>query len=152
MQQNFTTETTKDEIVIILIKKSHKAIFKLKTVDDITQHIKLVSAVDTFLKKEDIKWVELGADFEPVVPPNTVSFKNKYNDNIMVHISDFERFYLANVTNFIKLYHVYCDNSKVSEDGWIKVSSGHKKEKREKYDKIMTDLNILVGDWNNLIN
>ena len=48
MQQIFTTENTKDEIFVLLIKKSHKAIFKLKVVDDITQHIKLINTIDTF--------------------------------------------------------------------------------------------------------
>jgi len=151
MQQIFTTENTKDEIFVLLIKKSHKAIFKLKIVDDITQHIKLISTVDIFLKKEDIKWVEMEVDFDPVVPLNAISFKNKYNNNYIVHIEDFERYYLANISNFVKLHHVYCDNSKVTEDGWIKVS-GHKKEKKDKYDKIITELKVLVGDWTTFTN
>jgi len=149
MQQIFTTESTKDEIVIILIKKSHKAIFRLKVVDDITQHIKLINTVDTFLKKEDVKWVEMEVDFDPTIPVNTISFKNKYNDNIIVHMEDFERFHLANISNLIKIHHIYCDSSKVSEDGWIKVS-GHKREKKDKYDKILAELNMLVGDWSKL--
>src|SRR3989304_214820 len=112
MQQIFTTESTKDEVVIILIKKSHKAIFRQKIVDDITQHIKLINTIDTFLKKEDVKWVEMEVDFEPIIPINAISYKNKYNDNLIVHVSDFERFYLANINNLIKLHHIYCDNSK----------------------------------------
>lgn len=149
MQQFFNSELTKDEIQIILIKKSHKAIFKIKSIDDITEHINLTSKICIFLKKEDTKWVEIPIDFIPKIPLNTISYNNKYNGNIVCHIEDFEKFYMANLNNFIKLNYIYVDPNRLSEDGWIK-NIDPKKEKKLKYIKLRNDITNLVGDWNNM--
>ena len=149
MQELFKSETTHDEILIILIRKSHKAIFKLKTIDDITEHLKLLTELSDKLKKEDIKWVEIKLLFKPTLPPNTISYQNKYNDNFICHIEDFEKFYLSNVMKIIQLDHIYCSYSKTTDDGWTKVS-GYKREKREKHSEILKELQPLVGDWNNM--
>ncbi|QKF94266.1 hypothetical protein QKU48_gp0808 [Fadolivirus algeromassiliense] len=148
MQENFRSETTKDELMGILIKKSHKAIFKIKTVDDPSEHIKLIGELITKLKKEDIKWVELTIDFTPILPSNTVSYTNKYNGNFVCHIEDFERFYLANYANIIKLDNVHNIPTKVTEDGWMMVGSNHKKNKKDRYNKLIKELQVLIGDWN----
>ena len=149
MQSFFKSETFKDEILVILIKKSHKAIFKIKTCDDATEHLKLITNLNENLKKEDIKWVEIEISFKPEIPPNTISYINKYNNNFICHIEDFERFYLSNVTKIIQPNHIYCDHSRQTNDGWTKVS-GYKKEKRDKYAEIIQELQTLVGDWNNM--
>lgn len=147
MQEFFKSETSHDELSIVLIKKSHKAIFKIVLIDDATEHIKLASLVTEKLKKDDIKWVEMSFDFSPNIPPNTISYTNKYNNNFVCHIEDFERFYLANITKMIQQSHVYCDNSKVVNNGWT-VVSGQKTAKRDKYLKLLKELQVLVGDWN----
>jgi len=149
MQEFFKSETSHDELSTVLIKKSHKALFKIVTIDDATEHIKLTSTVNEKLKKEDIKWVEMALQFTPLIPPNTISYVNKYNDNFVCHIEDFERFYLANITKMIQQAHVYCDNSKVVNNGWT-VVSGHKTAKRDKYLKLVKELQVLVGDWNSM--
>lgn len=149
MQQIFRSETSKDEIFLILIKKSHKGIFKLRIFDDVPEHINLINKINNYLKKEDIKWVEVMIDFKPKIPLNTISYLNKYNGNIVCHIEDFEKFYLANINNFIKLNHIYVNPSRISDDGWIK-NIDPKKEKKTKYNTIMNELINLIGDWNHM--
>lgn len=148
MQEHYKSNTSHDEITIILIKKAHKGIFKIKSVDVSTNHIDLVTLIIDTLKKDDIKWIEITMNFEPTTPPNTISYVNKYNNNIICHIEDFNNFYLANILKLITVDHIYYVPTKVSNDGWIKVSN-HKVEKKEKYDKIIQEFQILVGDWNN---
>lgn len=149
MQEFFKSETSRDEILVILIKKSHKAIFKLKIIDDTTEHLKLITSLNEKLKKDDIKWVEIELSFKPIIPLNTISYTNKYNNNFICHIEDFERFYLSNITKIIKVDHVYCSHSRITDDGWTKVS-GYKREKKDKYLELLKELQTLVGDWNNM--
>lgn len=151
MEKVFNSEVSRDQINIILIKKSHKAVFKLISIDEITQHLKLIDLIDICLKKEDIKWVEFIVfdEFDPIIPTNVITYKNKYNNNMICHIEDFQKFYLSNVADFIRLNHIHYDNSKVAPDGWITVSS--KRNKKDKYDKIIKELSELVGDWTNMI-
>jgi len=148
MQEHYKSEDSHDEIIMIIIKKAHKAILKIKTVDISSIHIELISNTIDKLKKEDIKWIELTLNFDPKIPPNTISYINKYNNNLICHIEDFDNFYLTNITKIINLEHIYYVQNKVSEDGWIKVSN-YKTEKKDKYDKIIQEFQILVGDWNN---
>jgi hypothetical protein len=149
MQEFFKSEISNDEILIIQIKKSHKSIFRIKMIDDATEHLKLITNLSEKLKKNDIKWVEIELSFSPTIPPNTISYINKYNNNFICHIEDFERFYLSNVTKIIQPVHIYCSHSRVTVDGWTKVS-GYKKEKKDKYTEIIKELQTLVGDWNNM--
>lgn len=150
MEKVFNSDVSNDQIIMILIKKTHKAIFKLISIDDITQHLKLIDQIDIYLKREDIKWVEFIVfdDFEPIVPLNAITYKNKYNNNIICHIEDFQKFYLSNVNDFVRINHIHFDNSKVSSDGWITVTN--KRNKKEKYEQIIKELSDLVGDWNKL--
>lgn len=150
MEKLFSSETSKDQINIILIKKSHKAIFKLISIDETAQHLNLIELVDVFLKKEDIKWVEflVVGEAELIIPTNAITYKNKYNNNMICHIEDFQKFYLSNISDFIKINHVHVDICKKSEDGWKMVSAKH--NKRDKYDQIILELSELIGDWNNL--
>lgn len=150
MQEIFKTAKSKDSILAILIKKSHKAILKLVSVDLPNEHLNLVTEVCTSLKNDDIKWVEITLDFQPTIPANTIYYINKFNNNFVCHIEDFERFYLDNVKKIIKPTHIHFDLTKVSDDGWVKVSSP-KHEKKEKYDNLMAELSKLVGDWNELL-
>jgi len=147
----FNSEVSRDQINIILIKKSHKSIFKLISIDDTTQHLKLIDLIDVYLKKEDTKWVEFIVfdEFDPIIPTNVITYKNKYNNNMICHIEDFQKFYLSNVADFIRINHIHFDNSKVSDDGWITVST--KRNKKDKYDKIIIELSELVGEWKNMI-
>lgn len=149
MEEHYKSKNSHDEIVVILIRKAHKAIFKLKSIDIATNHINLVLSTIEILKKEDIKWIEMLLNFTPMMPPNTISYINKFNGNYICHIEDFEKFYLANVMKLINIDNVYYIQSKVIEDGWIKVSN-YKTEKKEKYTKIIQELQVLVGDWNSL--
>jgi len=151
MEKVFNSDVSRDQINIILIKKSHKSIFKLISIDDTTQHLKLIDLIDVYLKKEDTKWVEFIVfdDFDPIIPTNAITYKNKYNNNMICHIEDFQKFYLSNVADFIRINHIHFDNSKVSDDGWITVST--KRNKKDKYDKIIMELSELVGDWKNMI-
>jgi len=68
---------------------------------------------------------------------------------MICHIEDFQKFYLSNVADFIRINHIHFDNSKVSDDGWITVST--KRNKKDKYDKIIIELSELVGEWKNMI-
>lgn len=149
MQNFFKSDLTNDEILIILIKKSHKAVFKIKAIDDATEHLKLITTVTETLKKEDVKWVEMEIVFKPEIPPNTISYINKYNNNFICHIEDFERFYLSNVTNIIQPLHVHYTHTKITTDGWTKVSD-KKKDKKDRHLEIINELQILVGNWNNM--
>ena len=143
MQQKFEG-TTHDEILLFIIKKSHKAIFTLKSVDNATEHFNLITSIFEFMKKEDIKWIEFPIKFDPIMPPNAITFKNKFNDNLVCHIEDFVKFYFANIRNFIKLQHIYySDDSKTN--GWTVVKSP-KKGKREKYDNLLKELVELVRE------
>lgn len=153
MQQTFKAKKSNDVVNLILIKKSHKCIFKVMTLDNVNEHLNLITEISTYLKNEDIKWVEIEIDFIPVIPANTVSYNNKYNNNFICHIEDFEKFYLTNISKLIKLQNIYCSYSskmKQNSDAWIKVSS-YKTERKEKYDSIMYELKTLVGDWNELL-
>jgi hypothetical protein len=145
--KTFKSSTSRDEVEIILIKKSHKAIFNIKVLDDIMEHIKLISVISQFLKKEDIKWVEIEKDFDPKIPQNTISYINKYNGHFVCHIEDFERFYLSNIENFIKINFIYVNPSKISDDGWTRIMDP-KRERKDKYNKLKKDAVNLVGDWN----
>lgn len=148
MQMMFSSERSKDAIITILIKKFHKAIFKIKIVDDAFEHVNLVNKVCNYFKKDDIKWVELMINFEPKIPQNAIYYRNKFNGNFVCHIEDFEKFHLMNINSIVCIYHINVD-SKISEDGWIKVSDP-KKDKKEKYNKILKEFMTLVGDWNNM--
>lgn len=150
MEKIFTSEVSKDQINIILIKKSHKAIFKLIMIDDTTQHLKLIDLIDIYLKKEDIKWVEFIVfdEFDPIIPINVITYKNKYNNNMICHIEDFQKFYLSNVNDFVMLNHIHLDTIRVTEDGWKVVPA--KRNKKDKYEQITKELSELVGDWNKL--
>jgi hypothetical protein len=149
MQEHYKSETSHDEFLVILIQKAHKAILKVKTIDVATEHIILISSTIETLKKMDIKWIEILLNFAPIIPPNTISYKNKYNDNFICHIEDFEAFYLANINKIIHIDHVYHVQTKTNVDGWITVSNP-KTEKKNKYEKLAQELQILVGDWNSM--
>ena len=153
MQVTYKSKRSNDIVTIILIRKSHKCILEIFTVDNVSEHLELITELNIYLKNEDIKYVEMALDFNPVIPLNTVYYINKHNNNFICHIEDFEKFYLANISNIIKLQHIHCtytNKIRKDDDNWIKVSS-FKTERKEKYDSIMKELKTLVGDWNELL-
>ncbi len=141
MQSKFVSNASKDEVHLILIKKSHKAILKIVCVDDVTEHVNLIKEIEKMLRKEDTKWIEFEIRFIPVMPPNSITYINKHNGNLVCHIEDFLKFYFMNVSNFINLNHIHYVNEKNS-GGWTLVG-GPKKGKKMKYDKILQELEKL---------
>jgi len=145
----FKSELSQDEIVLILLLKSHKAIFDLKTVDDAIEHIKLISNIEKFLRKEDIKWIEFSTNIvNPIIPVNSVCYTNQHNNNINCHIEDFLKFYMSNVGQFIKLSHIKQKTGKniKNPNEWTTVKAPQK-IKKEKYDLILEELKLLGKDW-----
>ncbi|MCJ7637941.1 MAG: hypothetical protein MUO21_10670 [Nitrososphaeraceae archaeon] len=146
MQSNFVSDTSKDEVDLVLIKKSHKALFTLKCVDNVIDHIKLIKSVENSMRKEDIKWIEFDINFSPLMPPNSITYLNKHNGNIVCHIEDFLKFYFMNINNFIQLGHIHYEDiskDKQKNGGWILVG-GPKKGKKVKYDEIIKELSKII--------
>ena len=143
------SETTNDEIFTSVHQKSHKGIYTINKVDDATEHIKLVGKMTDYFKTEDVKWVEMNLKHDPIIPINTLSYINKFNNNFVCHVEDFEKFYFTNIKNMITENMVYVQSKKPT-DGWIVVNHGQNKDKQMKYKKIIDELINLVGDWNSL--
>lgn len=145
----FSSETHYDSINMHVVRKAHKAFFDIQTFESVEENIKLVNKIVTFLKNDDIRWVELHADTKYIIPQNTISFKNKQN-NMMCHVEDFEGFYLANMNKLIKPHLVYVRTPTVEEDdGWTTIVD-KRKHKKKQMEKVQTDINNLVGDWNQM--
>lgn len=138
MQSKFVSNVSKDEVHLFFIKKSHKAIFKIVCVDDVTEHVDLIKEIEKMLRKKDIKWIEFEIRFTPIMPPNAITYINKYNENLVCHIEDFLKFYFMNVSNFIDLNHIHYVNEK-NNGGWTLVG-GPKQGKKIKYNKILQEL------------
>lgn len=143
----FKSEVSKDEIDIRLLRRSHKAIFKCIFIDVAIEYIGLIGMICDFLKKEDVKWVEVRVEFDPVIPSNTISYINKYNKGFVCHIEDFQAFYFRNIGKFVDIGRIYVDISGMLEDGWTKIIDP-KKERMEKYTIVKRQLIDLVGNWN----
>lgn len=144
----FKSELSQDEVCLIILQKSHKAIFDLKSIDSATEHIKLISTIEKFLKKEDIKWIEFSASISnPVIPINSICYTNPHNNNVNCHIEDFLKFYMSNISQFVKLSHIKNKNKdKPDPSKWITVKAPQK-VKKEKYDLIIEELKLLGKDW-----
>ena len=142
MQQKFESELSEDQISLFLIKKSHKAIFTLKSVENSTEHVSLISKIETFLRAEDIKWIEFPIlSFDPIIPKNSITYINKFNGNLVCHIEDFVKFYFANIRNFVQITH-FKYNAEVNKGGWTVVKDP-KKCKREKFANLIKELETL---------
>ena len=149
VSKTFKSEQSHDIIDVSYHQKSHNATFILKQIDKVTDNIKLVNEILVYLKQNDIKWIVIpNVKFAFKIPENTVWFKNKYNNNIHVHIEDFEKFYLQNLSSLIKTTSVHMD-PKVDNDGWIKVIDP-KKEKKQKIARLNNDITSFMDDWLNL--
>jgi hypothetical protein len=146
MDKIFKSQTSGDKVSVLINKKIHKCILHIMSVDDATEHIKLINNIVSELKKEDIKWVEIETNFTPQFPKNAITYPNKKNNNTVCHIEDFEKFYFLNMQNLIQLHQIRI-NEVPDKDGWITVID-KKKERREKYNKIKKDIVNLLGDWN----
>ena len=144
VMKTFTSETSQDILEVYFHQKSHNAFFTLKQIDNAVESTRLVTQLITFVKQYDIKWIVLKLDFIFKIPENTVWFKNKYNSNIHIHIEDFEKFYLQNLLQLIKLSNVYITSDGEDKDGWIKVMDP-KKEKRLKMNQLNKEVNGMLS-------
>jgi len=145
------SETTNDEVFTAIHQKSHKGFYTINKIDDATEHIKIMGKMTDYFKTEDIKWIEMPLKFEPVIPVNTLSYLNTFNNHFVCHIEDFEKFYFANFQKIITENMIFVLSSKKSNDGWIMVgNNNNNKDKKLKYKKVLDELTNLVGDWNAL--
>ena len=148
----FKSASTNDEIELGVLLKSHRSIFNLKFVELCSEHIKLISEIEIFLREKDIKWIEFNIDGTPNIPINSVCYKNKYNDNVVCHIEDFTRFYFSNIKNLLKSTHIKCKSKPIIKDskGWTTVQKPQK-YKQDKYNEIIKELELhgqtLLHDW-----
>jgi hypothetical protein len=148
----FKSQLTNDVIHLGVFLKSHRALFKLKFVESASEHIKLISDIESFLRKNDIKWIEFNVTGDLIAPVNSVCYKNKYNNNTVCHIEDFTRFYYANIKNLFKVTNIKCKNKNIMTDskGWITVQSPHK-YKQDAYAIVIKELELfgqtLLNDW-----
>lgn len=147
--QKFKSAFSQDEIDILLYKKTHRCICKIRIADVSIEHLKLIGILSSSLKKDDIKWVEIAVDFNVKLHPNTISYKNKFNGNLVCHIEDFEKFYLTNMENLIKVNHIFVSSGKKIDNGWTIVAD-LRKLRKDKYVIFKQDTINLVGDWNNI--
>jgi len=149
MFKNFISKSSKDKISITLINDAHKAIYNIKVVDYASDHVALFKEVYKYMHEQDVKWVEIPTSFKPIVPTNTLYYKDKFNDNIICHIIDFEKFYWINIDKFIKLNNIYISQTDEDNEGWINVVDS-KKEKKKKLESLIRDIQLITNDWNNL--
>ena len=146
IKKQFKSDTNKDCIEIIYFAKSHKATIYIKQFDELTENIKLIGKLIEELKKMDIKWLCTKIFGKPYTPENTVWFENKKNGDICCHIEDFEKFYLKNILNIIKLNTVHVEEKKTTEDGWIKITN-KKTLKKQKMNEVKNQVGTLTGNW-----
>ena len=148
LKRDFSSKITMDKIEISYFKKSHKSDFKIKTIDDVYENIKLIGLMIEYSRQNDIKWICVNLTNEPKIPENTVWFKHEQTGNICCHIEDFEKFYIENMCDIIKRANIYYEQSKKQErvDGWIVVK--HRKNgKKIKLNKLLNDIKTLTSDW-----
>ena len=142
IMHRFKGEKSDDEIELYVFLKNHRTILNLKVVESPKEHIKLISDVEIFLRKNDIKWIEFPVD-NPIIPVNSICYKNKYNNNNAVcHIEDFNKFYFSNIKKIIQIKHIKFNKNKVDNKGWVIVQSSQKYKDRI-YNDIIEDLESL---------
>lgn len=147
----FKSESTGDEIELCVISKAHRAVFTLKFIESPSEHIKLISDVEGFLRKNDIKWVEIDIN-NPIIPVNSVCYKNKYTNNTVCHIEDFSKFYFANIKKLIQVKNIKFNNKNkpIDNKGWVTVQKPQK-YRENIYNEIMKELETfsqtLLNDW-----
>lgn len=154
----FSSETSKDAVIIRYYERSHKVLFIVNQFDDFSENIKLINIMLEYLKLNDIKWLEMKLEPNFTVPTNTVWFKNKRNGNINCHIEDFEKFYLANIFGIVQSRAIYIstkldeyesDNNNDDSGEWTTVVD-RKRLRKTKIEQIKKEAEGLLEDWNNL--
>jgi len=148
IEQEFTSDTTKDVISVSFNKRFHKAYFKIVALDDVTENVKLVAKMIGLLKHHDIKWICFNNTNKYNIPPNTVWYNN--NGVFHCHIEDYEQFYLKNMNSFVNVGKIVFDIKQEDDDaadGWTIVSD-KKKAKRSKLLSVKAEIDTLAGDWN----
>jgi hypothetical protein len=137
------TQNTKDIIEVSYHFKSHNATLIIKQIDNIYQHIDLIKKAINYLKENDIKWIIMDIKFKFNIPENTVWFKNKHTNAVHCHVQDFEKFYLQNLSNFVKISPIFINSTNNNDnDGWITVID-KKKAKRNKIAELNRDITKL---------
>ena len=117
-EQCFKSNTSHDEVKLIIYLKTHRVVFNIVSFDELSEHIKLLADVITYLKQEDIKWVVLKLDNNLISPTNAIWFQNKKTGDINCHIEDFEKVYLANLNTLVRPELIYINYSNIDADGW----------------------------------
>ena len=146
----FHSTNTKDQIEITYFKKSHKSNLHIKTIEDVSENIKLVGDAILFLKNNGIQWICVALNNHPKIPENAVWFKHEKTGNICCHVEDFENFYLQNLINVININHIHINaTTDLDDNGWTLVVD-KRKLRKNKLQKIKTDINNLVTNWNDL--
>ena len=149
IKKTFDSKITNDSIEINHNRKSQYANFNLVKFDQVADNLKLIVEAVEYLKNLGIMWIIMNIKFKFEVPSNTVWFKNNKDGTINCHIEDFEKFYFKNMSNFVKINNIYIEDM-VDNDGWTVVVD-KKKLKKERIEEIKTEIEAMVGDWNNLI-
>lgn len=142
--KKFSSYTSHDAIDINLNRMKHTAYFNIDTFESLEDNLKLFSEVINYLQKEDIKWVLVNNNNYYTLPKNTVYIKNM--NNLSIHIEDFEKFYLENITEIVKYKNIYVNTN---NDEWTTVID-KKKEKKYKLKELKEKINIMNDNWNNL--
>ncbi|AYV78340.1 MAG: hypothetical protein Edafosvirus10_15 [Edafosvirus sp.] len=150
--------TTKDKLEAILVRERpgqqmfhRKAYFKLTKFDDVTENLKLLDDLVDKLKKNKVRW--LLVDFkDSFTIPQQISKTCTYEEDdrgnqthVKCIVNDFDKFYKENLKNLIKLGNINVTEPK-EDDGWIQVVN-LKKLKRERINKVRTEVSDLKGCW-----
>ncbi len=148
IEQEFTSEVTKDIVSVSFNKRFHKAYFKIVALDDVSENVKLVSKMVGLLKQNDVKWICFNNTNTYDIPPNTVWYNN--NGVFHCHIEDYEKFYLKNMSSFVNPGKIVVQSVEDEDtDGWTVVTD-QKKAKRTKLQSVTTEIVMLSGDWSNM--
>ena len=149
IKQNFLSEKSNDSINISYFKKSHKSNLDVMVLDNVTQHMELLTDVTTFLKDNGIQWICIPITADPVIPENTLFFKHEKFNRICCHIEGFETFYVKNLLSMIDVNKVYMDTNQTKpKNGWVIVQD-KKKLKRIRFNAIKQDIENLIAEMDN---
>jgi len=143
----FQSTTSEDIIEVNHFFRSHKSLYKVVKIDDISENLKLLNESIEYLKLKDIKWVYLENNNDYIIPQNTIWYKDKKTGNISCHIEDFEKFFIKNISKIINEKDIHVNFN--DNDGWSLVLDKKKKRKR-KLSQIKKDINSFDENWNNL--
>lgn len=141
----FSSENKHEIVETRHFVKSHKALFFLRSIDNIFDTLNVVTEMITYLKEQDIKWVIIKIPVfrrhELIVPTNSVWFQNKITGDMNIHIEDFVNFFKMNFIYFVHDKNVYIP-PRVDNDGWM-CHIDFKKEYDTRFKKLQSDFQIM---------